>query len=98
MSASSAARTPVRPRGARTKTVLAYTAAVLITIFMLLPLLGSIWALLRADEHALASLRGFPAVAGCGLLGAVALLMQPMGKTLTGQRLFAWETMYSVTL
>ena len=46
-------------------------------LFMLPPLLGALYLLVRADERPLASRAGLGLVAGCGLLTAVALLVKP---------------------
>jgi 4-amino-4-deoxy-L-arabinose transferase-like glycosyltransferase len=48
-------------------------------LFMALPLLGSLYVLLRADPHPLNSPLGRWLLAGSGLLGAIALLIKPSG-------------------
>ena len=48
-------------------------------LFMLLPLLGSLYLLLRADDHPLDSWRARWLVAGSGFLAAIALLIKPSG-------------------
>jgi hypothetical protein len=48
-------------------------------LFMLLPLLGSLYLLLRADDGPLAGGRGLALVAGAGGLAALALLIKPSG-------------------
>ena len=48
-------------------------------LYMLLPLLASLYLLLLADEAPLGSRRNLALLAGCGLCGAVALLLKPAG-------------------
>ena len=48
-------------------------------LFMLLPLLGGLYLLLRADDYPLGSRANLVLLAGCGLLGAAALLLKPSG-------------------
>ncbi|HEX6738698.1 MAG TPA: glycosyltransferase family 39 protein [Vicinamibacteria bacterium] len=48
-------------------------------LFMTLPLLASLYCLLRADDRPLGARAGTWLIAGCGLLGAVALLIKPSG-------------------
>lgn len=48
-------------------------------LFMLLPVLGSLYLLLRSDEYPLDSRQGRWLIAGCGLLAAIGLLVKPAG-------------------
>lgn len=48
-------------------------------LFMLVPLLGSIWLLLRADEHPLTGRTGLLLLAACGVVGGLASLLKPSG-------------------
>lgn len=48
-------------------------------LFMLLPVLASLYPLLRSDEHPLAGRHAAWLLGGCGFLGAIAVLIQPMG-------------------
>lgn len=48
-------------------------------LFMLLPVLGSLFFLLKSDEHPLDSRQGRWFIAGCGLLAAMSLLVKPAG-------------------
>jgi hypothetical protein len=46
-------------------------------LWMLPPLLGSLYLLIRADECDFADRRGWALLAGCGTLGAAAILLKP---------------------
>jgi 4-amino-4-deoxy-L-arabinose transferase-like glycosyltransferase len=48
-------------------------------LFMLLPILGSLLLLVRADDHPLGSRSGLWRLGLCGLLAALALLLKPPG-------------------
>ncbi len=48
-------------------------------LFMLLPVLGSLYLLLQSDQFSLDSRRGRLLLIGCGLLAAIGLLVKPAG-------------------